>query len=124
VSLRVAEVSTGSLVPLEIRIGVAAGKPGLALGRARWMPDGRAIAFIGQDEKGVNGVFVQDFTPGRDTARTRRPLAGFDPERTTESFGISPDGARVTIASWEQLFSLMMAERVPGVAPPGRAAAR
>lgn len=124
VSLRVAEVATGSLVPLEIRIGVAAGKPGLALGRARWMPDGRAIAFIGQDEKGVNGVFVQDFTPGRDTARTRRPLAGFDPERTTESFGISPDGARVTIASWEQLFSLMMAERVPGVAPPGRAAAR
>jgi eukaryotic-like serine/threonine-protein kinase len=87
-------------------------------------PDGRAIAFIGQDAKGVNGVYVQDFIPGRDTARSRRPLAGFDPERTTESFGISPDCARVIIASWEQLFSLVMAERVPGVVPPGRAAAR
>jgi Tol biopolymer transport system component len=124
VSLRVAEAATGASVPFEIRIGVPAGKPGLALGRARWMPDGRAIAFIGQDAKGVNGVYVQDFIPGRDTARSRRPLAGFDPERTTESFGISPDCARVIIASWEQLFSLVMAERVPGVVPPGRAAAR
>lgn len=117
VSLRVAETATGARVPFEIRIGVPEGKPGLALGRARWMPGGAAIAFIGQDEKGVNGVYVQDFAPGKDTARTRRPLAGFDPERTTESFGISPDGGRLTIASWEQLFSLMLAERVPGVSP-------
>ncbi len=118
VSLRVAETATGARVPFEIRIGVPTGKPGLALGRARWMPGGGAIAFIGQDEKGVNGVYVQDFVPDKDTAATRRPLAGFDPERTTESFGISPDGARLTIASWEQLFSLMLAERVPGVLPP------
>lgn len=99
VSLRVAEVGTGASVPFEIRIGVPAGKPGLALGRARWMPGSRAIAFIGQDAKSVNGVYVQDFIPGRDTATTRRPLVGFDPERTTESFGISPDGARVIFAS-------------------------
>jgi len=124
VSLRVAEVASGAIVPFEIRIGVPAGKPGLALGRARWMPDGRSIAFIGQDDKGVNGVYAQNFTPGSNTATTRRPLAGFDPERTTESFGISPDGARVIIASWEQLFSLVIAERVPGVSPPGRAATR
>ena len=34
-----------------------------ALGRARWVPDGRSIAYIGQDERGVNGVFVQAFDP-------------------------------------------------------------
>jgi Tol biopolymer transport system component len=118
VALRVAGTETGARVPFEIRIGAPEGKAGLALGRARWMPGGRAIAFIGQDEKGVNGVYVQDFAPGKDTAATRRALAGFDPERTTESFGISPDGTRLTIASWEQLFSLMLAERVPEVRPP------
>ncbi len=118
VALRVADTGTGARVPFEIRIGVPTGKPGFALGRARWMPGGRAIAFIGQDEKGVNGVYVQDFTPGKNTAASRRPLAGFDAERTTESFGISPDGGHLTIASWEQLFSIMLAERVPGVRPP------
>ncbi|HOK45993.1 MAG TPA: hypothetical protein PLK67_08685, partial [Bryobacteraceae bacterium] len=76
------------------------------------------IAFIGRHERGVHGIYVQDFVPGKDTPATRRPLGGFDPERTTESFGISPDGSRLTIASWEQLFSLMLAERVPGVVPP------
>jgi hypothetical protein len=34
---------------------------------------------------------------------------------TTESFGISPDGKQMTLAGWEQFFSLMLAERVPGV---------
>ncbi len=58
------------------------------------------------------------FSPAGKDLRHRGTLAGFDPERTTESFGISPDGARLTIASWEQLFSLMLAERVPGVLPP------
>lgn len=118
VTLRVVETATGAPVPFEIRIGVPTGKPGPALGRARWMPGGKAIAFIGRNERGVNGIYVQDFVPGKDTTATRRPLGGFDPERTTESFGISPDGSRLTIASWEQLFSLMLAERVPGVVPP------
>jgi Tol biopolymer transport system component len=115
VPLRVVEIATGQPVPFGIDIQVAAGKPRVALGRARWMPGGRAIAFIGQDENGITGVYVQDFAPGKDTSQTRRKLAGFDPEFTTESFGISPDGSRLAIASWEQLFSLMIAERVPGI---------
>ena len=44
------------------------------LGRARWMPDGR-IAYLGQDDKGVNGLFVQEFAAGRDTSTTRTKLA-------------------------------------------------
>lgn len=85
------------------------------LGRVRWMPDGKSIAFLSQNDEGVNGVFVQDFVPGKDTSATRRPLAGFDPERATESFGIAPDGRTVTVAGWEQLFSLFTIDGVPDV---------
>ncbi|MBI3667337.1 MAG: PD40 domain-containing protein, partial [Acidobacteria bacterium] len=91
-------------------------------GRPRWMPDGHAVAFTGPDEKGVRGIFVQDFIPGQDTSKTRRKLGGFDPQMETESFGISPDGTRITISSRESLNNLMLAERVPGIAPPARKA--
>ena len=37
---------------------------------------------------------------------------------------ISPDGREMTLARWEQVFSLMLAERVPGVDGPRRAPAR
>jgi eukaryotic-like serine/threonine-protein kinase len=84
------------------------------LGRMRWMPDGKALAYLGQNADGVNGIFVQDFVPGRDTASTRRELGGFDLERATESFGIAPDGT-ITVAGWEQLFSLFSIEGVPGL---------
>ena len=111
--VKVLRVADGSAVPFEILSEV--------FPRSRWMPDGKAIAFIGQDEKGVRGVFVQDFAAGQDTAKTRRPLGGFDADSTAESFGIASDGTRMAIAAREQLSSLMMAERVPAV---GRSRAR
>ena len=117
--MKVVRIGDGSAVPFEIQVPIA--RAALGVERLRWMPDGRAIAFIGQDENGVNGVFVQDFVPGKDTIRTRRPLGGFDPDMLTETFGISPDGSRMTISSLEQNFSVMMAERVPGISPPARA---
>jgi len=110
--VKVIRIADGSPVPFEIS--------GDAFPRSRWMPGGKAIAFIGQDEKGVRGVYIQDFVASRDTTQTRRPLGGFDPESTAESFGISPDGTRMAIASREQLSSLMMAERVPTVFPRPR----
>ena len=114
-AIRVARVSdgkdTGFVVPIR-----ATHRTGAILGRMRWMPDGKAIAFLGQDNDGVNGVFVQDFVPGQDTTATLRPLGGFDRERATESFGISHDGKRLTVAGWEQLFSLFSIEGVPDVA--------
>ena len=70
------------------------------------------------------GKQSQDFAPGQDTTKTRRVLGGFDPESTAESFGISPDGTRIAIASREQLSSLMMAERLRAVSKPAPAAAR
>ena len=108
-ALRVLQVEDGALVPFEILIERRRGTA-YSLGRARWMPDGLAIAFIGQDQDGVRGVFAQDFAPGRDTSASRRPIAGFDPESATESFGISPDGSHIVVAGWEQLFSVTRAD--------------
>jgi Tol biopolymer transport system component len=85
------------------------------LGRPRWLPGARAIAFVGRDENGVNGVFGQDFVPGTDTTKTRRKLGGFDTDSITESFGLSPDGTRLTIASVELVQSVVIAENVPRI---------
>jgi hypothetical protein len=112
--IRVATLQDGAPVPFEIlvtrRLNTTA-----VLGRSRWMPDGRAIAFVGQDERGINGVFVQDFLPGRDTSSTRRKLGGFDPENFAESFAISPDAKYLTVAGWEQMFNIAIATNVPGI---------
>jgi Tol biopolymer transport system component len=122
--LRVVRLEDGKPEPFEIKID-AKRRTTIPLGRARWMPDGKAIAFVGQDENGASGVFVQDFAPGQDTAATRSPLAGFDPDVAAESFGIEPDGSRMVLAGWVQIFSLMEAEGLPGLlAPPRGAAAR
>jgi Tol biopolymer transport system component len=115
-SIRVVRIEDGADADVEI---LARGTATLVPARGRWMPDGRAIAFIGLDERGAGGVFVQDFVPGRDTSATLRPLAGFDPEAPTESFDLSPDGARLVLAQLDPQFNLMVAEGVAGVAPPG-----
>jgi Tol biopolymer transport system component len=108
-ALRVLQVEDGIDVPFEILIERHPGATA-SLGRARWMPDGQAITFIGQDSKGLTGVFAQDFVPGRDTSASRRPVAGFDSQVAAESFGISPDATRIVVAGWEQLFSITRAD--------------
>jgi len=87
-------------------------------GRSRWTPDGKRILFAAQDETGLDGVFIQDFVPGKDTQATRRPLTGFDPDWIAESLGISPDGKRLVLSESERVFSLMIAEGVPGLGRP------
>ena len=120
-TIRVVRVADGAPAPFEIPIEIVKPTP-IRIGRSRWMPDGRAIAFVAQNEKGVPGIFVQDFVPGQDTTATRHPLGGFDAEAETESFGISPDGSRLMIASWERLFTVMEADGVTGIEPPNRSA--
>jgi Tol biopolymer transport system component len=120
-TVHVASLADGKDVPFSVAVGI----PGqhralLTTGRTRWTADGKAIAYIGQNEQGHFGVYVQEFAPGRDTMATRRELAGFDPETATESFALSADGKRLTTAGWEQLSSILVAERVPGVSPPRR----
>jgi Tol biopolymer transport system component len=120
-SVRVATVVDGREVPFSIAVG-SHGRGGFILttGRTRWTRDGKGIAYIGQNESGHYGVYVQDFLPGHDTTASRRPLAGFDAETATESFAISRDGKWLTTAGWEQLSSIMIAEGVGGVSPPQR----
>jgi Tol biopolymer transport system component len=119
-AVRVSRVSDGSPAPFETHLQVNSGFSANSVGRTRWMPDGRGLVFVGQDERGNYGLYAQDFAPGQDTSKTRRRLVGFESGLSTESFGISPDGSRIAIAGWEQVFSLMIAERVAGVAPPQR----
>jgi Tol biopolymer transport system component len=90
-------------------------KTSVLQGRSRWSPDSKRVIFTAQDERGLDGVFIQDFIPGKDTTSTRRPLAGFDPAWITESMGLSPDGKRLVLSESERVFSLMIAEGVPGL---------
>jgi len=112
--VRVARISDGSITHL-VSVNVLPQSVANSLGRTRWMPDGKTVAFVGQNENAAYGVYIQDFVPGKDTSATRRPIVGFDPSLAMESFGISPDGKHVTLAGWEQVFSLMVADRVPGI---------
>ena len=114
-AIRVVRIADGNLVPFSIRLGATTRRVEQISGRARWMPDGKSIAFVSVDRNGRSGIFVQEFIPGRDTASTRRALAGFEPDWAAETFAISPDGKRICLAEWEQVSSLMTAEGVPGV---------
>ena len=80
------------------------------IGRPRWMPDGRHLAFIAEDAQGVRGVAVQAFVPGRDTTATRAPLGGFNADEPTESFAISPDGRHMVISARAQSNGIFIAE--------------
>lgn len=73
-TIRVAEVLTGNAVPFTIDVETT--KTFLDVGRARWMPDGRSIAFLGEDTRGRLGIFAQSFTPGENTDKSRRPPGG------------------------------------------------
>jgi Tol biopolymer transport system component len=117
--VRVARVDTGELEPfgIDIRWSTAVSSQ-ILWGRSRWRPDAEAIYFVGLDDEGRSGVFVQDFAPGRDTGSTRRKVAGFSAEYETESLGLAPDGARLTISTLHQTSGLTLAEGLAGVTPP------
>lgn len=109
--VRILEVSSGKNLSFEIECA-----NGANIGaRCRWMPDGRQIAYVDQNEKGAWGIFVQDFLPGKDTSETRRPLAGFDRDRIAETFSISPNSQEIVLSELEILSNLVMVENVPGV---------
>jgi len=79
-------------------------------GRARWTPDGRGIIFVGQDDQGHSGVYVQDFDPERDTSGSRRPLAGFSHRYATETLGMSPDGRSLAISATVEQRTIKLVE--------------
>jgi len=91
----------------------------ISIGRARWMPNGKALAFIGMKD-GNLGVYLQPFEFGRDTQAERRAIAGFDGVAQTESLGISPDGSALLVSQIDDLTTLTLVENLPF--PPKRRA--
>jgi hypothetical protein len=123
--LKVAEVESGAVVPFEIEVAWPARASGQVLfGRERWLPDGRRIAFVGADAAGRSGVWVQDFVPGRDTAASRRPLAGFADHAETESLGVSADGKMLVVSELLEYSSLRLADGLSEIAGTSRQAGR
>jgi Tol biopolymer transport system component len=110
--IQVVEIESGDMVPFEIELFRKKIHENVVVGRVRWAPDGRRIVFVGQNDEGLTGIYVQDFIPGRDTSESRRPVAGFSKDFATESFGVSPDGARIAISAMTERRSLKLAEHV------------
>ena len=115
-----AEIYFIDSVPFRVEVPTPLQSTNIIFGRTRWLPDGSAVAWVGIDEQGRSGIYAQDFVPGKDTSATRRALAGFSDEYVTESFGISPDGAEITLATLEQTLQLMLAEDVSGISRVSR----
>jgi Tol biopolymer transport system component len=110
----VARTSDGGDVGFQVNltVPVAILGAGNSVGRPRWVPDRRGVAYIAQDDQGGYGLYLEPFDSSSPATAPRRLLASFDTTASVESFGISPDGSRITLAVWEQLFSVMIARNV------------
>ncbi len=87
----------------------------ISLGRGRWRPDGGAILFVGSDAKSESVIIEQTFRPGEDTTSTRRVLKNAEEGLSIESFGVSPDGKRLTISFVDDQYAIMRLEGLAGV---------
>ena len=110
--IQVVEIAGGELVPFEVELHTTERHVNVTFGRSRWTPDGSAIVFVGQDENGREGIFAQDFLPGRNTLDTRRRVIGFSRDYTTESLGVSTDGDSIVISAMYDRRSLMLADHI------------
>jgi serine/threonine protein kinase len=112
-------VDDGSVVPFSIRVD-RNGTNEPNYGRLRWMPGGKAIAFVAAGLDGRTGIFVQDVVVGQDTTATRRQLAGFAADSQSESFGIAPDGSVIVISIAAVTSDVLLAHGIPNLLPPVR----
>lgn len=100
-SLRVARLATGELLPYEVAVSSTGG-------RARWLPDGSAIAFTAPTVDGRLGIFTFPFDPEGLPPGTPALVVELGPGISAESFGLSPDGTRLTYSAQTQDVSSLM----------------
>lgn len=77
--------------------------------RPKWMPEGREVAFIGNNGVRENVIFAQPFDAVRSTDKQRRAIAVF--ENNPETFAISPDGRRIAASLLNRVSSVMLVEK-------------
>ncbi len=113
-ALRVAEVESGRVLPGTARIGVAgqAVDPRITLGRARWLPGGREIAFLGVAAGGCAGLLARGFDPRRGLVAPERTLLGCPSELLPESFAFARDG-RLAVSFLRRSAHLITASDLP-----------
>ena len=90
---------------------------GFILGRHRWLPDGRGIAFLGGDGRGT-AIWVQDVVPGQDTSASRRKLAAFEPDVEIHSFTLAPDMTFAVVAARQPTSNLLEIDGLPPEVAP------
>jgi eukaryotic-like serine/threonine-protein kinase len=105
--IHVARVRDGSHTAFDVDVPAPVGA---SIGRTRWMPDGKAIAFIAPDERGRLGIYTQAFDPLRNLPESRRALTGFDRDDPSESFGIARDGSAMTVSIVDQVSGVMVVD--------------
>jgi len=90
----------------------------IAVGRGRWMPDGRSVLVVSRDGKGWLGIEAFPFGAGVPLSAGWWAVPGFDSSTAIETFGISPDGKKVVVAAVATSNSLVTAANVPGIRRP------
>jgi TolB protein len=92
------------------------GALGLTVGRARWIPKTRTLAWVDYDVgKRVTRLVSQDIAPGRDTVSSRRILVSGTFDDMPESFAFSPDGRKILISSIRDRSNILMIDGLSGV---------
>ena len=112
-ALRIVRLSDGAPA-LDISLPAWNTGGGVDQGRARWLPDGRALVFVKREE-GNYGVYLQPFGAGARPAARPRRVAWLAPDLDAESLGVTPDGDTLVISFREQLQDLMLAEGIDGL---------
>jgi Tol biopolymer transport system component len=93
-ALRVIAVESGALLPESVRLNATSlpAGSGVTLGRARWLPGGREVAYLGLTAKGTVGLLAVGFDPRRGLVGPARALLDGAPDLLPESFAFAPDG--------------------------------
>jgi dipeptidyl aminopeptidase/acylaminoacyl peptidase len=88
---------------------------GARTGRSRWMPDGRTLLSVGENDAHERVLYRQPIVLGRNTGAERLQVAIGEEQRGIETFGVSPvDGRIVVSAGWADT-DVMLAEGIRGI---------